>query len=135
MTKTAQIASHGYVRSAGQQARQSPQAPDESFAEVMNQAAGEPGLKFSNHARKRLQTREIRLTGDGFNRLVEAVEKAEKRGGRESLVLMDDLAFIVNIRDRVVVTAMDARKRGEGVFTHIDSVVLANPPSKIDSEA
>jgi len=50
----------------------------------------------------------------------------EKRGGKESLVLMDDLAFIVNVRQRLVVTALDARERGEGVFTQIDSVVLAD---------
>jgi hypothetical protein len=40
---------------------------------------------------------------------------------------MDDLAFIVNIKDRLVVTAMDTNNRGEGVFTKIDSVVFADP--------
>jgi hypothetical protein len=39
---------------------------------------------------------------------------------------MDDLAFIVNVKDRVVVTTMDAKQRGEGVFTQIDSVVFAD---------
>jgi len=42
-------------------------------------------------------------------------------------VLMDDLAFIVNVRDRLVVTAVDLEKRGQGVFTQIDSVVIAEP--------
>jgi len=55
-----------------------------------------------------------------------AVDKADKRGARESLVLMDEMAFIVNVKDRIVVTAMDANQRGEGVFTQIDSVVLAD---------
>ena len=40
---------------------------------------------------------------------------------------MDDLAFIVNVKNRLVVTAMDTNKRGEGVFTQIDSVVFADP--------
>ena len=61
-----------------------------------------------------------------FNDLSEAVEKAKARGGKESLILMDDLAFIVNVKDRVVVTTMDAKQRGEGVFTQIDSVVFAD---------
>jgi len=39
---------------------------------------------------------------------------------------MDDIAFIVNVKSRMVITAMDATKRGEGVFTQIDSVVLAD---------
>jgi len=56
-----------------------------------------------------------------------AVDKAEKRGGKESLVMVDDMAFIVNVKDRVVVTALDSKNRGEGVFTQIDSVVFADP--------
>ncbi|NOH12125.1 MAG: flagellar protein [Chloroflexi bacterium] len=97
---------------------------DQSFAQALDQAQ-QGGVKFSNHAQKRLQSREIQMAGDGMNRLVEAVEKAETRGGKESLVLMDDLAFIVNVPERTVVTAIDTQKGGEGVFTQIDSVVLA----------
>jgi flagellar operon protein len=81
---------------------------------------------LSNHVQKRLQDRQIALSDDGLTRLARAVDKAERRGCRDSLVLVDDLAFIVNVRQRVVVTAMDARSRGEGVFTQIDSVVLAD---------
>jgi flagellar operon protein len=105
--------------------RQTVRTPDSgiSFADQLSLAQG---LKFSNHAQKRLQSREIRLSDDGLNRLADAVERAEKRGGRESLVLMDELAFIVNIPSRLVVTAMDASSRGEGVFTQIDSVVIAD---------
>jgi flagellar operon protein len=100
-----------------------------SFAQELAHAQdgqGAQGLRFSNHAQKRLQTREISLSDDGLARLASAVEKAEKRGGRESLVLMDELAFIVNVPDRLVVTAIDPRSRGEGVFTQIDSVVIAD---------
>ncbi len=89
------------------------------------QAQGNYDLRFSNHAQKRMQSREIALTDEGLSRLSTAVDKAEQRGGKESLVLMDELAFIVNIRERLVVTAIDAGKRGEGVFTQIDSVVIA----------
>jgi flagellar operon protein len=101
----------------------------QSFADTLAQKVNLPEtqtLKFSNHAQKRLETRDITLTDEGLARLSSAVDKAEKRGGRESLVLMDEMAFIVNVRDRVVVTAMDANQRGEGVFTQIDSVVLAD---------
>jgi flagellar operon protein len=84
------------------------------------------GLRFSNHAQKRLDDRAISMPVDGIQRLTQAVEKAKARGGKESLILMDDLAFIVNVKDRVVVTTMDAKQRGEGVFTQIDSVVFAD---------
>lgn len=94
-----------------------------SFADTLAQVEG---LKFSNHAQKRLDDRAISLPDDGIQRLSEAVEKAKARGGKESLILMDDLAFIVNVKDRVVVTTMDAKQRGQGVFTQIDSVVFAD---------
>lgn len=93
------------------------------FAETLAQVES---LRFSNHAQKRLDDRSISIPEDGIQRLSQAVEKAKARGGKESLILMDDLAFIVNVKDRVVVTTMDAKQRGEGVFTQIDSVVFAD---------
>ena len=108
-----------------------PVAGDQSFAEVLENTEA---VRFSNHAQKRLQRRNIELDTDGIDRLSAAVEKVERRGGRESLVLMDDMAFIVNVKDRLVVTALDANSRGEGVFTKIDSVVLADNPYKNQAE-
>lgn len=107
-----------------------PAAPSKSpaagstFARTLEQVQG---LKFSNHAQKRLEARNINLSDEGMQRLSQAVDKADKRGGKESLVLMDDLSFIVNVRDRMVITALDSQSRGEGVFTQIDSVVFADP--------
>ena len=95
-----------------------------SFMEMLESVQS---VRFSNHAMKRLQSREINLDSDNVNRLSDAIDKAEKRGGRSSLVMVDDLAFIVNVQDRTVVTALDTNQRGEGVFTQIDSVVFADP--------
>ena len=108
-----------------------PVAGDQSFAEVLKNTEE---VRFSNHAQKRLQRRNIELDTEGLDRLSAAVEKVERRGGRESLVLMDDMAFIVNVKDRLVVTALDANSRGEGVFTQIDSVVLADNPYENQEE-
>jgi flagellar operon protein len=101
-------------------------ASNSTFAQTLEQVQN---VKFSNHAQKRLDARNINLSDDGLQRLNAAVDKADKRGGRESLVLVDDMAFIVNIKDRMVITALDAQSRGEGVFTQIDSVVFADPGS------
>ena len=105
----------------GQPAQKPRETSGASFSETLSQR-----VRFSNHAQKRLERRNINLTDDGISRLAEAVEKAEKRGGQESLVLVDDLAFIVNVQERLVVTAMDRNKSGDGVFTQIDSVVIAD---------
>lgn len=126
MSKALQVTPNGYAPQPGRAPAPKPASGEPSFAQALDQATGAQGLRFSNHAQKRLQAREIALSDEGLARLAQAVEKAERRGGRESLVLMDDLAFIVNVRERLVVTALDRRQRGEGVFTQIDSVVLAD---------
>jgi flagellar operon protein len=97
-------------------------APTTAFADVLDQARE---VRFSNHAQKRLASRNIQLGTAEHANLAEAVDRAAQRGGTESLVLMDELAFIVNVRDRLVITALDEQSRKEGVFTQIDSVVLA----------
>ena len=101
-----------------------PAAGGPSFSDALSRAQE---VRFSNHAQKRMESREISLSPENVNRLSDAIDKAEKRGGKSSLVMVDDLAFIVNVRDRLVVTALDANHRGEGVFTQIDSVVFAEP--------
>lgn len=100
-----------------------------SFSEALEKVQN---LRFSNHAQKRLQVRNINLNDEGISRLANAVDKAEKRGGKESLVLVDDLAFIVNVKERLVITALDEPSRGEGVFTQIDSVVFADPAQTVE---
>jgi flagellar operon protein len=68
------------------------------------------------------------LGDDGLARLALAVEQVAQKGGKESLVLLDDLAFIVNVKDRLVVTALDGDSRKGNIFTQIDSVVIAEKP-------
>ena len=101
-----------------------------AFGAALANATQAQGVRFSSHAQKRLDKRDIQLGDDGLARLNAAVDRAAQRGGRESLVLMDDLAFIVNVKERLVVTAMSGESRKEGVFTQIDSVVLADSASK-----
>lgn len=82
-------------------------------------------LKFSNHANKRIESRELQLTDTDMNKLQTAVNKAEAKGAKDSLVMMNETAFIVNIPNRTVITALDVNKSSENVFTNIDSVVFA----------
>ena len=95
-----------------------------SFLETLESVQG---VRFSNHAQNRLQSRDMNLNSESVTRLSNAIAKAEKHGGKSSLVMVDDMAFIVNIQNHTVVTAMDKKQCGEGVFTQIDSVVFADP--------
>lgn len=82
-------------------------------------------VKFSNHALKRLESRNIQLSEEELSKIQSAVEKAESKGSKDSLVMMDKTAFIVNIPNKTVVTAIEVAGSNENVFTNIDSVVFA----------
>ena len=82
-------------------------------------------VKFSGHAMKRLESRNIKFSDTELTKLNTAIEKAENKGAKDSVVLMEDTALIVNIPNKTVVTAMQVGNGGEDVFTNIDSVVFA----------
>lgn len=81
-------------------------------------------IKFSKHAASRLAERNIELTKEQMERLKEGTGKAGEKGIQESLVLMDQLAFIVNVPSNTVITAMDQRETSTNVFTNIDGAVI-----------
>ncbi|WP_025723728.1 TIGR02530 family flagellar biosynthesis protein [Paenibacillus polymyxa] len=81
-------------------------------------------LKLSNHAAKRLEQRGIELRSDQMAKINSAVDKAAAKGAKESLILMQDMALIVSVPNRTVVTAMDKKSMEDNVFTQIDSAVI-----------
>ncbi|MHA0855969.1 TIGR02530 family flagellar biosynthesis protein [Paenibacillus sp. CMAA1364] len=81
-------------------------------------------LKFSNHAVKRLEQRGIDIPKEQLERISDAVDQAAAKGSKESLILLQDMALIVNVKNRVVVTAMDGVSIKDNVFTNIDSAVI-----------
>lgn len=102
-----------------------PGAKHPDFETVLKTQQTQPSpIRFSNHAQKRITARQIHFSEAETLRLEQAVEKADNKGARESLILMDDLALVVSIQNKVVITAVDANNRKENVFTNIDSVVL-----------
>jgi flagellar operon protein len=81
-------------------------------------------LKLSGHAQTRLESRDIQLDGEAWERVLQGVEKAAAKGAKESLVMVDDVALIVSVKNRTVITAVDQSKLKENVFTNIDSAVI-----------
>lgn len=95
-----------------------------SFDRVLQQTMQNTPVRFSQHAEKRMHLRNISLTPEAIKRLERAVDKAAQKGARESLVLLDNLALIVSIANRTVITAIDGPNIKENVFTNIDSAVI-----------
>ncbi|MCH5345073.1 MAG: flagellar protein [Acetatifactor sp.] len=97
-----------------------------SFQEILAQKSkGETGsLRLSKHAANRLTDRGIELSIEQWQRLEGGARKAEQKGIKDSLVIVDDLAFIVNVPNQTIVTAMDSTQTDENVFTNINGAVI-----------
>lgn len=100
-----------------------------SFQEILQQKSGTEKteadeLRFSKHAAGRLMDRNISLTDEQLERLNDGARKAGQKGIRDSLVIVDELAFIVNVPNHTVVTAMDSTETTDNVFTNINGAVI-----------
>ncbi len=98
-----------------------PAAQGNEFKAILDQNL----LKFSNHASKRLEQRGIEFSTEQMASLNQAIDKAAAKGSKDSLILMkNNVALIVNVPNRTVVTAMDGNSMKDNVFTQIDSAVI-----------
>lgn len=104
-----------------QKTQQQSQIP---FKEVLDSQIATGGIKFSAHAQQRLATRNIKLTSADLAKINSAVDRAAQKGSKDSLIMMDKLAFIVSVKNKTVVTAVDDASLKEHVFTNIDSAVI-----------
>jgi flagellar operon protein len=95
-----------------------------SFQAELNKHLQQP-VSFSAHALERLRMRNICLTQDDLLRIGNAVDKVAAKGGRESLVVYNNTAYVISIKNRTVITAVDTARMQDHVFTQIDSAVFA----------
>src|SRR4051794_16891580 len=99
------------------QPRPNTQGPD--FQSVLQDQ-----LKLSGHAQTRMQSRNIELGQAQWDRVTDGVNRAAAKGAKESLVMVDDVALVVSVKNRTVITAVDKANLRENVFTNIDSAVI-----------
>jgi flagellar operon protein len=81
-------------------------------------------VRLSHHAEQRLEQRGIQIQPDQMAKIESAIDKAAAKGAKDSLILFKDMAFIVNVKNRTIVTAMDSSSMQDNVFTQIDSAVV-----------
>ena len=105
---------------AGQIAEKTGSDSGKSFDRVLLDKADQ--IKFSRHAAKRLETRNISISEEQKARLEDAAEQAMEKGMTESLVMVDDLAFILNVRNKTIVPAVN--DTANAVFTNIDGAII-----------
>ena len=98
---------------------------DVSFREMFSeQMDASKGITFSKHASQRLFSRGIELSSEKLAQIAGAVDKAQAKGSRETLILTDEVALVVAVENRTVITAFDRDNLREGIVTSIDSAVI-----------
>ncbi len=98
-------------------------SPAAAFGDLLQRASAR--LTLSNHAARRIERRDLGLDAPRLQRLDAAIDRAASKGARNTVVVLDNLAVIVDVPGRTIVTALDTTRGKENVFTNIDSVVIA----------
>ncbi len=114
-----QVTKTNTTNQTGRQSRQG------EFQKILHQQLSqEQELKFSKHASMRLESRQIDFSANQLERLQNGLSSARDKGVKESLMLVDDVALIVNVENATVVTALNKEESKEHVFTNIDGALL-----------
>lgn len=98
----------------------------QTFAEALSESLlQKDGVQFSGHALKRITSRSIDVTqNDKLERLNKGVEIAAEKGSEETLILVDEAAFIVSVKNNKVITTLSKEDMLGNIFTNIDSTVI-----------
>lgn len=97
----------------------------QSFRDILRTSIkNNDNIKFSKHATQRMFERDIILSTDQLQRMENALKEAKDKGVKDSLILMEDMAFIVNIPSKTVITAMNNTNKNKNIFTNIDSAII-----------
>jgi flagellar operon protein len=94
-----------------------------SFNELLKKEIDKKsGFTISNHAAERLKDMDFN-TAD-MKKINDAINKVKEKGGKNCLIVYKDVALVTSIENRTIITAVDADRAKENVFTNLDSVVL-----------
>lgn len=97
----------------------------ESFEQILQQQLQNTSpLTFSRHAQVRMKERDMTLSAENLEKLDGAIKKAGQKGVRDTLVLLDKMAFVVSVKNNTVITAMNDKDIADNVFTQIDGAVI-----------
>ena len=100
-------------------------APD-TFAQILaqTQQRGSKEVTFSQHAQQRLRDRSLTLSPSDLTKLNDTVDRMSAKGARESLIYLNQIALVVSVVNRTVITAMDGTSAKDNIFTNIDSAAI-----------
>lgn len=95
-----------------------------AFRHILSDLLQQKEVTFSAHALSRLEQRKIKLDQEDLYKITEAIDKIAAKGARAPLLLYNDIALLVSVPNRTVITAVDGKVEKEQIYTHIDSAVI-----------
>lgn len=113
------------IKTTGEVQRNPNTQKSDSFANILQNQIKQD-VKISRHAQMRMEMRHVSLTEVQRQKLSTAIDKADEKGVRDTLVVMERMAFVVNVKNRTVITAMSSGEMRDNVFTNIDGAVFTD---------
>ncbi len=95
-----------------------------SFHQILDHLQEKQEVVFSAHAKERIESRQIDLGAEDMQRIEQAMDKVQEKGGRSSLLMYGDVALLASVTNRTIITAVDGKEDQDQVFTGIDSAVI-----------
>ena len=83
-----------------------------------------PEVTFSKHAKIRAEERGIEITQSLIDQLKGGMIRAQAKGATNVIAMDAEKAFIINVPNAKVITAISQDEMGESVFTNIDGAVF-----------
>ncbi len=123
LLRKAKVLQDSGIQQEIQRPNQRPAVGKPSFEDVLSQI-GKKELKFSKHALDRIKTRNIELSQQDLTKISDAVDRAEAKGVKEALILMNNNVFIASVKSKTIITATSEDQLKDNVFTNIDGAVI-----------
>lgn len=96
-----------------------------NFENILNEKIQQQGsIKFSKHAQERLISRNVKLSQNDIDNIDKAVEKAAKKGVKDTLIILGNTAFIANVKSKTIITAATEETLRDNIFTNIDGAII-----------
>lgn len=95
-----------------------------SFQQVLQGVLNDRPIRLSAHAQERLSAASKQLSEQEMQRIANAVDRVAQKGARDALLLTQDLALVVSVTNRTVITAVERERAKENIFTNIDAAVI-----------
>ncbi len=96
----------------------------EDFASILSNMTGKGRVAFSQHAQARMQERQLSFDDAQLAQLDDTVSRLAQKGAREALIYLNDIALVVSVTNRTVITAMDGTSAKDNLFMNIDSAAI-----------